>query len=63
MLLEAIGTSLGWQFGALWEEVPGPEGSLQCAEVWCSDARLMVFAQASRGTVLAPGLGLPGRVW
>jgi two-component system, sensor histidine kinase and response regulator len=64
MLLEAIGTSLGWQFGALWEEVPGREGSLQCAEVWCSDeARLAKFAWESRGTVLAPGLGLPGRVW
>jgi PAS domain S-box-containing protein len=63
-LLEAIGTSLGWQFGALWEEVPGPEASLRCAEVWCSDeARLSQFSRESRGTTLSPGVGLPGRVW
>jgi len=62
LLLEAIGNSLAWQFGALWEEVPGR--SLRCAEVWCKDVvRLADFAQESRGTVLAPGVGLPGRVW
>jgi PAS domain S-box-containing protein len=63
-LLEAIGTSLGWQFGAVWEEVPESAASLYCAEVWCSDeAHLAEFADESRGTVLAPGVGLPGRVW
>ena len=63
-ILQAIGTSLGWQFGALWEEAPGPAALLHCAEVWCSDeARLSEFAEESRGTVLGPGVGLPGRVW
>jgi PAS domain S-box-containing protein len=63
-ILEAIGTSLDWQFGALWEEVRGGVGLLRCAEVWCSDdARLSRFARESSGTVLARGVGLPGRVW
>jgi PAS domain S-box-containing protein len=63
-ILEAIGTSLDWQFGALWEQVPGAGGLLRCAEVWCSDdARLSDFAEESRGTVLSSGVGLPGRVW
>jgi PAS domain S-box-containing protein len=63
-LLEAIGTSLGWQFGAVWEQTPDSRGVLRCAEVWCSgEEGLLEFAQRSRGTALAAGVGLPGRVW
>jgi PAS domain S-box-containing protein len=63
-ILEAIGTSLDWEFGGLWEEVPGPTVLLRCAEVWCMDPeRLSEFARESRGTVLPVGSGLPGRVW
>ena len=59
-----MGTSLDWDFGGLWEEVPGPTVLLRCAEVWCDDAeRLSQFARESRGTVLPVGSGLPGRVW
>lgn len=62
-LLEAIGTSLGWQFGALWEEVIEEKVSLRCAAVWCSGPQVADFAEESRGTILSPGVGLPGRVW
>jgi PAS domain S-box-containing protein len=63
-ILEAIGTSLDWEFGGLWEEVSGPTVLLRCAEVWCDDAeRLSQFARESHGTVLPVGVGLPGRVW
>jgi PAS domain S-box-containing protein len=63
-ILAAIATSLGWQFGAVWEQVPDAGNLLRCAEVWCiDDERLAEFAQASRGTVLSVGAGLPGRVW
>ena len=62
-ILEAIGTSLGWQFGALWEPVERAE-VLRCVEVWYSDdPRLAAFGDESRGTVLPLGVGLPGRVW
>ena len=63
-ILEAIGISLDWEFGGLWEEVPGPTVLLRCAEVWCMDQeRLSGFARESLGTVLPVGSGLPGRVW
>jgi PAS domain S-box-containing protein len=59
--LEAIGQSLGWRFGAVWE--PALDG-LRCVEVWHApgvDAR--EFDAASRALTLAAGEGLPGRVW
>jgi PAS domain S-box-containing protein len=63
-LLKTIATSLGWEFGAVWEEAPGLEAFMRCAETWCrDDARLTEFARTSRGTTLPPGYGLPGRVW
>ncbi len=63
-LLETIATSLGWQFGAVWEEEPGPDAFVHCVETWCADPqRLAEFARFSRGLSLEPGYGLPGRVW
>jgi PAS domain S-box-containing protein len=59
--LEAIGTSLGWRFGAVWEPAAGV---LRCVETWHApgvDAR--EFVAASRALALGPGEGLPGRVW
>jgi len=62
-ILEAIGASLGWQFGALWEPVDGAD-VLRCVEVWFGDDPVLSeFGDESRGTVLPPGVGLPGRVW
>jgi PAS domain S-box-containing protein len=62
-LLETIATSLGWQFGAVWEEEPGPASFMRCVETWCAYPHLTTFARFSRGLSLAPGFGLPGRVW
>ena len=33
-ILQAIATSLGWQFGAVWEELPEAGNLLRCAEAW-----------------------------
>ena len=63
-LLETIGISLGWDFGAVWEESLDPSGFVRCAATWCADAgRLAEFARVSLDTTLPPGAGLPGRVW
>ena len=63
-LLQTVGTSLGWDFGAVWEETGGPDASVRCTETWCADeTRLAEFARTSLGTLLPPGHGLPGRVW
>ena len=62
--LRAIGESLGWRFGAVWEPAAGRPEALRCVETWHAagvDAR--DFEAASRRTVLAAGEGLPGRVW
>ncbi len=62
--LEAIGLSLEWRFGAVWEPAAdGPE-VLRCAETWSAEeAATAGFEAASRETTLAAGEGLPGRVW
>ena len=56
-LLEAIGESLGWEVGALWAAASAEEdGTLVCVETWPGPVALTDHA-------LAPGEGLPGRVW
>jgi PAS domain S-box-containing protein len=63
-LLETIGTSLGWEFGAVWEAAPGAPSIMHCAETWCADTPVLrEFARTSRGISLPLGRGLPGRVW
>ena len=59
LLLAAIGESLGWDVGALWKETD-VTGALCCVETWRGREP---FEQTSRTTTLAPGEGLPGRVW
>ena len=62
--LAAIGEGLGWRLGAAWEPPPGEPDLLVCVETWCApgvdDAE---FVAVSRDLRLAPGEGLPGRVW
>src|SRR4051795_2341105 len=63
-LLSAIGTVLGWDFGALW--TPGDaEGTfLRCEHTWEGESTpVAAFAQPSRSIRLAPGQGMPGEVW
>ena len=62
--LAAIGEGLGWRLGAAWEPPPGNPGVLVCVETWCaSGVDDSEFVSTSRGLALAPGEGLPGRVW
>src|SRR5262245_28068397 len=59
-ILEAIGTSLGWQFGAVWEPAPDAPAALRCVETWTSDnERTAQFAEVSRATTLPVDRGLP----
>jgi PAS domain S-box-containing protein len=59
-LLAAIGESLGWDVGALWTSAESDDGALRCIETWQAQEP---FAEKSRSMSLAPGEGLPGRVW
>lgn len=62
-LLRAIGTGLDWSVGALWE-MDTVAGVLRCTGTWqCSSETMSEFLASSREVSLAPGVGLPGRVW
>ena len=60
-VLEAIGRSLGWELGAVWE-VGLNDGRLRCVRTWHAGAGAPEFQQLSQRLVLKPGEGLPGRV-
>ena len=60
-LLAAVGESLAWDVGAVWE----PDGAaLTCRSVWTAQ-RVVAdeFVAESRAVQLGAGEGLPGRVW
>ena len=59
-LLRAIGESLDWEVGAVWTPLENGELVLRCVETWQGREPLEL---ASRSVALAPGEGLPGRVW
>ncbi|MDQ3433397.1 MAG: PAS domain S-box protein, partial [Actinomycetota bacterium] len=62
-VLAGLGEAMGWQLGAWWSYEDGAQ-VLGCWEVWRSDPALAPeFEQVSLGLELAPGVGLPGRVW
>src|SRR3954447_12362967 len=62
--LRAIAENLGWRLGAVWEPDPDRPDVLRCVELWhAPDADATEFERASRKVALAPGDGLPGRVW
>jgi PAS domain S-box-containing protein len=62
--LAAIGDALGWDVGALWAPAPDDPTSLRCVHVWQAPGTAAdAFVGATRELVLAPGDGLPGRVW
>ena len=65
-VLQAIGRTLDWDLGVIWEAPPSGEGSLTCLDVWCSPAAgegVAQFAATSLHTVLGSAEGLPGLVW
>jgi PAS domain S-box-containing protein len=60
-VLEAIGTSLGWELGAVWEVGPEDE-RLRCLRVWHAGDGAPEFEALSERIALGRGEGLPGRV-
>jgi PAS domain S-box-containing protein len=60
-VLDAIGSSLGWELGAVWEMHPG-DRSLHCVQTWHAGEGAAEFEALSEHITLAPGEGLPGRV-
>jgi len=60
-VLQVIGSSLGWELGAVWETGPG-DGLLRCIRTWHAGDGAPEFEALSERIVLAPGEGLPGRV-
>src|SRR4051794_7493911 len=62
--LKAIAEGLDWRLGAVWEPAPDRPEALRCVELWHAPGiDAAGFEQTSRETSLAPGEGLPGRVW
>ena len=62
-VLQAMCEALDWEHGALWSLDPGA-GVLRCVYTWhLPTVSIPEFEDASRRMVLAPGVGLPGRVW
>ena len=60
-VLEAIGGSLGWELGAVWELGPDDE-RLRCLRTWHAGDGAPEFESLSERIALARGEGLPGRV-
>src|SRR5262249_22511709 len=60
-VLEAIGRSLGWELGAVWEVGPR-DARLRCVRTWSAGAGAPEFRALSERLVLRPGEGLPGRI-
>jgi len=62
-LLQVICESLRWKMGEFWRVGDSPN-FLRCVETWhVPGLDASSFIEASRQTELAPGDGLPGRVW
>ncbi len=62
--LAAIGESLGWRWGAVWEPALDRPETLRCVETWHAlGADAAEFGATTRSLVLVRGEGLPGRVW
>jgi PAS domain S-box-containing protein len=62
-VLEAIGRTLGWSFGALWE-VDERVNELRWVECWNGLGKQAErFQAATQRMTFSPRLGLPGRVW
>src|SRR5712675_206085 len=62
--LTAIGESLEWRWGAVWEPDSDRAETLRCVETWCAvGADAAELETVTRSIALAAGEGLPGRVW
>jgi PAS domain S-box-containing protein len=62
-ILEAVGMSLGWEVGAIWEVDRAGE-LMRCVASWHAATKAAdEFDELTRQTAFPPGVGLPGRVW
>ena len=62
-ILQAVCEITGWDAGAVWR-VDRQAGFLRCVETWCAPGvDAAAFEARTRRLTLAPGEGLPGRVW
>ena len=62
-ILQVVCESLAWEYGSLWT-VDRRSNVLRCSQTWQSlGAEADEFESASRESVFAPGIGLPGTVW
>jgi PAS domain S-box-containing protein len=62
-VLRAVAQSLGWDVGIIWTVSEDGE-SLICSHSWGrSDSGAELFTKSSCDHAIAPGEGLPGRVW
>ena len=62
-VLAAIGTTLNWPIGAVWEPALSGE-RLHCVEVWeAPGPGASSFRTLTEELTFLPGEGLPGRVW
>ncbi len=60
--LRALGEGLGWHVATAWE--PSDDGLLRCVAQWCADPeRVAEFITATTEAAMAPGEGIPGRVF
>src|SRR5437016_4833141 len=62
LVLEKLCEGLGWARAELWEWSE-PERKLTCAKVSNAGRTDPSFDEVSRQLLLAPGEGLPGRIW
>lgn len=60
-VLKAIGSSLGWELGAVWEVGPDDE-RVHCVRTWHAGTGAPEFEKLSERIAFDPGEGLPGRV-
>ncbi|MFN2515260.1 MAG: ATP-binding protein [Pyrinomonadaceae bacterium] len=62
-ILQTVCETLGWEYGALWT-VERARDVMRCTEIWqAPGTQAEDFADASRQSVFARGVGLPGQVW
>jgi PAS domain S-box-containing protein len=62
--LTAIGESLEWRWGAVWEPDSDRPETLRCVETWRAvGADAAELETVTRSIALVAGEGLPGRVW
>ena len=63
-VLEGVCAAMEWRVGALWAVEPTTD-TLRCVEFWSAQGGepVRAFRERTHAMTLAPGVGLPGRVW